>query len=222
MNQGYLTQRKAFSWKDLNSTRLFVVIQGTIGGLVGMVHGIKAVSLGNRPAGGLVLDPATGAFTLLPTYLISGIVTIGVGLALIVWTIGFIQRINGSEIFLILCILLFLAGGGIAQVGFFLIAWMVSTRINRPPNWWKGDYSGKARKRWASLWLVFFTAGYLFLLTGIAIWLLATPPGTSFQEHRCAYLFCWFSLLIGLAFQMLTIVSGFARDEGLLERVPNK
>jgi hypothetical protein len=212
MNQGQDTQDRTFFLNDMNCTRRFVVVQGTIGGLAGMVHGIFEIMLGNKPTGGLIFDPATGAFTLLPTYRISGIVTVCVGLALIIWTIGFIHRKNGPSIFLILCILLFLVGGGIAQVGFFLIAWGVSTRINQPPNWWKSGRSGNTRQRWASLWLASFTAGYVFLFTGIAIWLIATPPGTSFNEHTTAYLICWSSLIIGLVFQIMTIVSGFARD----------
>jgi len=212
MVQKVLAKEKTFSWTDLNHTRVFVVIQGMIGGLAAIVHGIFAVLLGTKPAGGFVLDPATGAFTILPTYLISGIATICVGLALIVWTTGFIQRKNGPAIFLAICILLFLAGGGIAQVGFFLIAWLVSTRINQPPDWWKSDGSGSTRKRWASLWPAFFTGGYLFLFIGIAIWLVFTPPGTPLQEHMTAYLICWTSLIAGLLLQILTIVSGFARD----------
>jgi len=207
-----LAQEKTFSWNDINSTRLFVVIQGIIGGLVAIVHGIFAVLLGNKPAGGFILDPATGAFTILPTYLISGIATICVGLALIVWTIRFIHLKNGPAIFLAICILLFLAGGGIAQVGFFLIAWLVSTRINRPPDWWKSDSFGNIKKRWASLWQAFLTGGYLFLFIGIAIWLVFTPPGTPLQEHITAYLICWTSLIAGLVLQIFTIVSGFARD----------
>jgi len=207
-----LAQARTIFWKDFGSTQLFVVIQGTIGGLAAIVHGIFAILLGNRPAGGLIFDPATGAFTILPTYQISGIVTVCVGLALIVWTIGFIHHRNGPVIFLVICILLFLVGGGIAQVGFFLIAWGVSTRINQPPDWWKSDLSGNARKRWAGGWPAFFTGGYVFLFIGIAIWLIFTPPGTSFQGHISAYLLCWMFLVIGLVLQALTIVSGFARD----------
>jgi hypothetical protein len=212
MTQINPAKAKTYSWKEVSSTRLYVVIQGTIGGLAGMVHGIYAILLGNRPAGGLILDPATGAFTILPTYLVSGIAAVCVGLALIVWTIGFIHRKNGPAIFLLICVLLFLVGGGIAEVGFFLIAWAVSTRIHHLPDWWKSDLARNARRRWARLWPSFFAAGYLFLLIGIAIWLIFTPPGTSFQDHRSAYLICWSALLTGVVLQVLTIVSGFARD----------
>jgi hypothetical protein len=70
-----------------------------------MVHGLFAMFLGSKPTAGLIFDPATGAFTILPTYLISGIVTVCVGLALIVWTIGFIHQKNGPGIFLFICLL---------------------------------------------------------------------------------------------------------------------
>ena len=129
----------SFMRVKVNRTRLFVVIQGALGGLAGIAHGVFEIILGNRPTGGLVLDARTGAFSVLPTYLASGIATVCVGLALILWTVSSIHKKNGPTIFLSLCILLFLVGGGIAQVGFFLIAWGVSTRIQRPIDFWKKD-----------------------------------------------------------------------------------
>ena len=212
MNHSHPIEQRPNTWKEVNSTRLFVVIQGTIGGLVGIVHGIFEILLGNRPTAGLVLDSKTGAFSILPTYLLSGIASVIIGLVLIFWTNGFIQRKNGPVIFLIICILLFLAGGGIAQVGFFLIAWGVAMHIHRPPHWWKNDVSRNTRNRLAKGWPAIFLTSYLFLFTGIAIWLIATPPGTSFRENVVAYLICWSCLAIGLVFQILTVVSGFARD----------
>jgi len=212
MTHSNLGQEKTSFWKDINSTRLFVVIQGTIGGLAGMLHGINEILLGNKPAAKLVFDYATGAFTIFPTYLSSGIAVVCLGLALMVWTIGFIHRKNGPAIFLVISILLFLAGGGIAQVAFFLIAWGVSTRINQPPDWWKSDSSRNSRKRLAGAWLAFFSGGYLFLFIGIAMWLIFTPPGALFQTHRSEYLICWASLLMGFILQILTIISGFARE----------
>ena len=43
------------------------------------------------------------------------------------------------------------------------------------------------------------------------IWLVVTPPGAEYKDPVAQYI-CWVSLLIGLIFQGLTIVSGFARD----------
>ena len=69
---------------------------------------------------------------LIPNFLITGIAAMLVGLGLIVWSIGFVQRKNGPAILLGLFVLLLLVGGGIAQVIFFPWICLVSTQINSP------------------------------------------------------------------------------------------
>ena len=130
----------------------------------------------------------------------------------IVWTVGFIHKKNGANIFLVIFILLFFVGGGIAQVAFFLIAWGTATQINSPLTFWKKNLSENNRKLLDKLWLPFCALGYLFLGIGIAIWLLFTPPGSTYQGLETAYWTCWITLLIGVTFQILTILSGFAGD----------
>jgi hypothetical protein len=200
-----------FTLKDVSCTRLFVVIQGTIGGLAGMIHGIYEVLRGNTPTEGYLLS-SVGVFTLIPNYLITGITAIVVSLALILWTVGFIHKKNGPTVFLLLFVLLFLVGGGIAQVLFFLIAWGVSTQINQPAAKWEKVFSPDSAKRWASLWSTLFIVGYLLFFIGFAMWLFVVPPGSIFGEHIVEYLVCWSTLSAGLIFQVFTIVSGFARD----------
>ncbi len=95
---------------------------------------------------------------------------------------------------------------------FFLFTFLVSTRLGKPLDGWRRMISPGARRRLAGLWPGFFITGYLFLLTGIAIWLILTPPGTIFEEHQTTYFICWAALIIGLILQMLTIVSGFSFD----------
>ncbi len=197
--------------KTSTSTRLFVVIQGTLLGLVGMVHGIAETLQGNTPTGGVLLS-SVGAFTLLPTYVISGIAAILVSCALIVWTIGFIHKKNGPLVFLVLSLLLFFVGGGIAQVLFILITWGASTRINNPGTWWRNVIHEQGRNRLAHLWVALLISDYAFLLLGIGIWLFVTPPGVTNQAPTIAYALCWSSLSVGLILQLVTVVAGFARD----------
>jgi len=206
-----LAQAGLFSRKDISRTRLFVTVQGVLCGIAAMVHGIYEILKGNAPIE-TSLSATTGAFSIIHNYLFTGLAAVCVALALIVWTIGSIHKKNGATIFLLLSILLFLVGGGIAQVVFLLITWGVATRINRPPVRWKSVLSESTRKRLAASWLAFITTDYLFLGIGIAIWLFVTPPGTPFQEHVTAYLICWSALIIGLIFQPLTIVAGFSQD----------
>jgi hypothetical protein len=204
-------QAGLFFGKNASWTRLFVTIQGVLCGLAAMVHGIYEILKGNAPIDAS-LSGTTGAFTIIPNYLFTGLAVVCVAMTLMVWTIGFIQKKNGATIFLLISILLFLVGGGIAQVVFLLITWGVATRLNRPLDGLKRLISENGRKRVAASWLAFFSMGYLFLGIGIAIWLFLTPPGTPFASHSTAYLICWSALIIGLIFQPLTIVAGFSQD----------
>lgn len=204
--------------REISATHLLVIVEGTLVGLTGMIHSFFEISRGNTPTGGYLLAKI-GAFTILHNYLFTGIAAACVGLALILWTVGFIHKKSGPIVFLGLALLLFLVGGGFAQVVFFLIAFGVSTRINHPPAWIKMGVSPESRTRLARAWLPFFIAGFVFFLIGIAIWLIFTPPGTVYAEHMLLYWTCWSALVIGLVFQLLTIVSGFAWD---MERIEHQ
>jgi uncharacterized PurR-regulated membrane protein YhhQ (DUF165 family) len=103
------------------ATRIIVSILGVLLAMSGMIHGYFEILQGNAPTDGLILD-SVGAFTVIPNFLITGIVAIIVSLSIIIWTVGFIHRKNGPHVFILLCILLFLVGGGIAQIVFFALA----------------------------------------------------------------------------------------------------
>jgi hypothetical protein len=197
---------------DNQSTRLYVTIQGSLIGLVSMVHGVAEIMQGNRPTEGMLLKDV-GAFTLIPNYLFTGIATILVGLGILVWSIRFIHTQHGATGFLILSIVSFLVGGGIGEVVLFLITWGVAMQIRQPLTWWRKNLPEKSRKWLAKMWRLNFVAGYFFIFVGVLLWLVFTPPWMAFENKSLLMLYaCWASLLIGLAFQVLTIVSGFARD----------
>jgi hypothetical protein len=143
--------------------------------------------------------------------LITGIAAIVVGLAVLFWAIGFIHKKNGPSIFLLLCILLFLVGGGIAQVVLFLITWAVSTRIDKPLSWWRKSLSEKLRIQLANLWPAILLAGYALVAIGAGIWLILTPPGAAYKDPVALYV-CWAFLIIGVLILIGSIVAGFAHD----------
>ncbi len=192
------------------STRLYVIIQGILGGLIAMIHGLAEVLQGNRPTGGNWLV-SIGAFTLIQNFLATGIATLLVSLVLLVWTVGWIHTRHGATVFLGIGIILFLVGGGVAQVLFFLIAWAVATQIRRPLTWWQSRLPKQAQLRLERSWPWAFGLGYFFLAAGILIWLIWTPP-TLTDKNLTAQYICWICLTIGILFQLLTILAGFARD----------
>jgi hypothetical protein len=192
------------------STRLYVVFQGVLAGLVAGIHGVAAVLHGNTPTGGHLLA-SIGVFTLIPNYLYTGIATLAMAACVTVWAVCFIHRRHGPAVFLVLAALLFLLGGGVAQVPFLLVTWAVSTRIGGKLAWWQKVLPEHTRKGLTRIWPVAFSAGYLFLSAGIGIWLVLLPPGEAHAITGLDY-FCWSCLLIGLLLQLMTIAAGFSRD----------
>jgi len=195
---------------QVNRTRIFVVIMGTMIGFVGICHGIFETMQGNKPTEGFLLK-SMGAFTIIQNYLLTGVVTILVGAAIICWTIGFIHKNKGPIIFLFLSILLFMVGGGIAHVLFFVLIWLVSLRINKPVKLWIKVFPVHLQLSLCKLWLIYLISSFLFLALGIIIWVIFLPPGLPHNKTLIIYA-CWSFLGLGLIFQILTIVAGFVYD----------
>ncbi len=132
------------------ATRINVVVIGIIFAIGGMSHGFFETLQGNTPTNGLIIN-AIGAgnswtrlteggepaFTIIPNFLLTGILAMLVGVAIMIWSVGFVHKPHGPLVFLLLFVLLFLVGGGIGQVAFFIPAWLVATRIHKPLRWWQ-------------------------------------------------------------------------------------
>lgn len=132
------------------ATRANVATIGAIFGFGGITHGFAETLQGNTPTGGPFIyaiapgsswtrwsEGGEAAFTLVPNFLVTGILAMLVGALVIIWSLGFVHRRHGSMIYLLLFVLLFLVGGGIGQVVFFIPAWAVATRIHAPLSWWR-------------------------------------------------------------------------------------
>lgn len=192
------------------STIIYVQIFGILVGLGGALHGVFETLQGNKPTGGIVLAEI-GALTILPNYLATGIAAIAVGSLIIFWTVGFINKKRWPTVFILLCILLFLVGGGFAQVLAILIAWTVSLQIHNPLSWWEKMIPHGIRSIFARLWLPILVLGILFFTVGFGIWLFVLPPG-EIREVTSTHYLVWSSLLIGILSLLLDIVFGFSRD----------
>jgi hypothetical protein len=220
MTQTKQPKRKLIG-RDTNATRVIVSTLGVIFGISGMNHGFFETLQGNTPTGGLII-PAIGeaqrmwtyggedAFTLVPNFLITGILAIVVSLLIVIWSVGFVHRKNGSLIFLLLFILLFLVGGGIAQVIFFTLAWAVSTRINKPLTWWRAVLPESIRRALAKLWLGSLVAAVLLFFIALEIAIVGFVPRVS--DPKQILIICWSILGAGLGILLLAFVAGFAHD----------
>ncbi len=203
------------------ATKINVAVLGTIFGISGMSHGFFETLQGNVATGSLFIF-AIGeaqkmwphgnepALTLLPTFLFAGISSMIVGLALILWSIGFVHKKNGPIVLILLFVLLLLVGGGVAQILFFPFIWLVSTRINQPLNWWRKTLLVQIQKLLTKLWpwSLVISAGLLVFALEIAT--TGFVPGVNDSEVALSVML----LCLGMEVIVLplTFVTGFASD----------
>ena len=210
-----------------SATRAIVSTLGVIFGIGGMAHGFFETLQGNTPTEGLIIS-AIGeaqrmwvhgtetAFTLIPNFLITGIVAIVVSLIIIIWSVTSIHKKNGPLVFILLFILLFLVGGGIGQIIFFTLGWAAATRINKPLNWWRKVLPHGLRRVFAKLWLGFLIVSSLLILFALEIAMFGFVPGVSDPDLILTIMLS--ALGAGLGILLLTFVAGFAHD---IERQAN-
>jgi len=179
---------------NVSATRIIVTTIGVIFGIAGFNHGFFEFLQGNTPTDGLIIQ-AIGeahrfwplgteeAFTIVPNFLISGILSMVLGLTIVVWSLGFIHTRHGRTVFLALFILLFLVGGGIGQVAFFLPAWALGTRMDNPLNWWRGVLPRRTWPPLSRLWMPTLVVSSAIMLMGLQIAIFGFVPGITDPER---------------------------------------
>lgn len=138
-------------------------IFGALAGLGGLVHGVGETLQGNVAPSGIAINSWTvgpiatnmggePAMTIVPNLLVTGILTIIVSLAVIVWSVAFVQRKNGGLILLLLSIAMLLVGGGFAPPVIGVLASVSGLGINSPHNWWRTHLPVNVRRVLAQVW----------------------------------------------------------------------
>ena len=215
------TSRNKLSYFKLNATRIIVTTIGVIFGLSGFNHGFFEFLQGNKPTDGLIIQ-AIGeaqrfwvygteeAFTIIPNFLISGILSMVLGLTIVVWSLWFIQSRHGRTVFLVLFIVLFLVGGGIGQIIFFIPAWAFATRMGKPLTMWKKILHQKSWPFLSKLWPVTLILSTIAILIGLEMAIFGYFPGISNPENiqNTALLF----VLISAILNVVSFIAGFAHD----------
>jgi hypothetical protein len=203
------------------ATRTFVMVFGIIFGVSGISHGLFEALQGSVPTEGVFISAvgeaqrmwphgAEPALTLIPNFLAAGIVSIVVGAALIVWSIAGVHKPKGSTVFLILFLVLLFTGGGVAQVLFFPIFWLVSTRIIGSLSWWEKAIPRAARGALSRVWAVALALAAGLMSATLFIAFTGYVPLIDDPETVLSVmLFCLFAVMVLLP---LIIVSGFAKD----------
>ncbi|MCB9419353.1 MAG: hypothetical protein H6667_06095 [Ardenticatenaceae bacterium] len=181
------------SFDDLNATRVIATTVGVLFGIAGFNHGFFEFLQGNKPTNGLFIQAigeaqrlwvlgTEDAFTIIPNFLISGVLSMALGVAIVIWSIWFLETNHGPTVFLGLFILLFLFGGGIGQVAFFVPAWAFATRMNKPLTWWRKVLPRRSWPFLSKLWRVTLVLATAVMLVGLETAIFGFFPGITQPE----------------------------------------
>lgn len=194
------------------ATKTVATWLGIAAGIAGLEHGYYEILQGStRPEGVMIVsmgppcvpdeiwNRCEPAMTIIPNFLITGILAMLLGLAIIIWSVGFVQRKHGGLVLILLSIALLLFGGGLFPPLIGLIGGMAGTKINRPIHRAPGKITLLAARLWPWPLVVLIT------------WLLGQfVVGYLFNEFLMGIM--WWGLLLILTMLPLSVYTGYAHD----------
>jgi hypothetical protein len=198
-----------------NGLKAVAAALGVCVGVSGLDHGFFETLQGNTPTPGLIVQAigpaqrmwvygAEEAFTLVPNFLVTGLLAMLVGLLTITWSIRYIDRPNGATVLLGLGALMFLVGGGIGMLVFLLAAWLVARRIHRPLTWLPSRLPATAGRALSHSWPASVVAGLALYAFALEVAIVGYVPGVSDPDQ--ALTLCWLALLGTLASMAIALL----------------
>lgn len=196
------------------ATRIVVTSFGIYGGFLGAAHGFFEIRQGNVAPDGIMIN-AIGApcqmnvvwhaclpaMTIIPNFLVTGVLAIIVGLIILIWSAAFVHKKRGGVVLILLSIILLLVGGGFIPSFVGIIAGAAGTRSNALLT---GRQSNRGLLRFLTkLWPWPLIAYFLWIPIE---WLL----GYFFNEFLLKQSALAFIFQIGLL--LLTVLTSFAYD----------
>lgn len=204
-----------------HSLSITASVMGLILSLSGLMHGIFEVMQGPEPTPGFLIE-AIGpqqrfwpqgnepAFTLLPTYLSAGIATIVLSLLAGYWSARRLAQPKGPAVFLLLFILLTLAGGGIGHILLFMTVWAFASLVRKPLPRWNRLLGSAWRNRLASAWKPLLLLSSLCILYALFVAVVGFVPGIHNPDTVVLVMLAF--LIVGYLLLLLTFVTAIARD----------
>jgi hypothetical protein len=126
---------------------VFEILQGT-----GRPEGLMIASIGPPCVPELSWNQCEPAMTIIPSFLITGILAVFFGVLVLVWSALFLHRRRGGLVLILLSIPLLLFGGGLFPPLISVIAGALGTRINKPLGAEASRLSGWPLRFQAALW----------------------------------------------------------------------
>jgi hypothetical protein len=193
---------------------------GVYAGLLGLEHGCFETLQGNVVPKGLKILAVSPyelpfpfgrepAMTVVPSFLVTGILAIVVGLAIIWWSAVCLRRVHGAAVLACLTVLLLLIGGGFGPMSLLIVACIGATRINRPLTWWRSHLPAGLRRVLAKLWPWFIAVSLLWMPGEFTAGQIFDLRNDHAQTLTNLNLMLSYPML---AFFVLSLVTGFAHE----------
>jgi hypothetical protein len=186
---------------------------GVVGGIAGLEHGyfeilqgdaqpenLMIVSMGPPCVPEKIWNACEPAMTLIPNFLVTGILAMILGLLILGWSAAFVQRKSGGAVLILLSVALLLFGGGFFPPLISIIGGVAGTQINKPL---AGKPAGSMLRFAAKLWpwpLVIFL-----------VWVFGQfPVGYFFNDFLQSIM--EFGLLLILVMLPVSVYTAYAHD----------
>ncbi len=222
MTQMKLQQDHKLNWRNLSATRVVTSTLGILVGLAGIEHGFFEMLQGNVKPSGIFIE-AIGpeqrfwenglepAVTIIPNFLVTGILAMIFGILVTIWAGAFVERKYGARVLFLLSIILWLVGGGFAPIIFTIIASVTATRINKPLTWWRTNLPVSVQGFLSKIWpgvLIAFVLGFWISVELI----IFGYPLLWFFNADTTFAIVNILAFIYLGLMAVSILTGFAYD----------
>lgn len=127
------------------ATRIAAMLFGIAAGIYGLEHGYFEILQGNTKPESLMIvsmgppcvpeevwNTCEPAMTIVPNFLVTGILAVILGLLILLWSMAFLQRKYGGWGLILLSVALLLFGGGLFPPLIGIIGGIAGTKINKP------------------------------------------------------------------------------------------
>jgi hypothetical protein len=204
------------------ATKTVALTFGVLVGLAGIQHGIFEILHGNVATNDLIID-AIGpgqkfweyatetALTIIPNFLVTGILAVIFGLVVTMWAWAFIERKYGAWIFGLLSLILWVVGGGFAPILMALFGFLAATKIKSSLNWWRNHLPITLANFLTELWPLSIIVYVVVFVLGVEIAIFGYPLLWIFDAN-ITYTIQWSLAFIMVLLWPISIISAFAQD----------
>jgi len=201
------------------ATRIVASTLGILAGIAGLEHGYFEILQGNtRPL--TLMFPSMGspcipekvwhacepAMTILPTFLVTGILAVLLSLLVLVWSAAFVQRKYGGSLLIVFSVILLLFGGGFFPPLIGIVGGIAGIKINQPL---PGKPAGKFIRFVAALWP--------WPLVILVAWLLGQYP-IGFINNDFLKSIIGLGLLLIVVMLPLSAYTAYAKDTHVAQK----